>query len=239
MPSCIPPACSAARSVDSGVCARKCLYASHENSEKFPSSPWVYPPQLQQRTLSPIRHSSSGLVTGSDFNITWCTSVKMAVVAPIPSASVIKAVVVNPGALRSCRTASRKSASICPYLSFKSLPLPKRQGVGFLGVHSEYRASAPGFQGKIQRPGSDPTDRPFGDCRLDLRRGRRIVTLLFASIALLYNGGKRGHTPLDKSLTMPSSIPFINIRLRSEIRTEHSVRFAAVTGTHPQLVTLP
>jgi hypothetical protein len=26
---------------------------------------------------------------------------------------VIKAVVVNPGALRSCRTASRKSASIC------------------------------------------------------------------------------------------------------------------------------
>jgi hypothetical protein len=48
---------------------------------------------LQQRALSPIRHNSPGLVTGSDFNITWCTSVKIAVVAPIPSASVIKAVV--------------------------------------------------------------------------------------------------------------------------------------------------
>src|ERR1035438_4264295 len=58
------PACSAARSTNSGVCARKFLYASHENREKSPSSPWVYPPQLQQRTLSPILHNSSGLVTG-------------------------------------------------------------------------------------------------------------------------------------------------------------------------------
>jgi len=54
------------------------------------------------------------LVTGSDFNITWCTSVKIAVVAPIPSASVITAVAVNPGALRSCRSASRTSAMTPP-----------------------------------------------------------------------------------------------------------------------------
>src|SRR5580704_18976538 len=111
-PSGALPACSAARSVNSGVWSRKTLYASHENNEKFPSFPWMYPPQLQQRTLSPMRQSSSGFVTGSDFNITWCTSVKIAVVAPIPNASVITAVAVNPGAFRNCRSASRKSASI-------------------------------------------------------------------------------------------------------------------------------
>jgi hypothetical protein len=74
----------------------------------------VYPPQLQQRTLSPILQSSSALVTGRDFSITWCTSVKIAVVAPIPSASVIIAVAVKPGAFRSCGSASRKSAVISP-----------------------------------------------------------------------------------------------------------------------------
>ena len=93
--------------MNSGVCSRKFLYASQEKSEKSPSSPWVYPPQLQQRILSPIRHSSSGFVTGSDFSITWCTSVKIAVVAPMPRASVMTAVAVNPGAFRSCRSASR------------------------------------------------------------------------------------------------------------------------------------
>src|SRR5947208_3986693 len=67
--------------------------------------------QLQQRTLSPILQSSSGFVTGSDLSITWCTRVKIAVVAPIPSASVTTAVVVTPGVFRSCRNASRKSAS--------------------------------------------------------------------------------------------------------------------------------
>src|SRR5215471_4780066 len=113
-PSGALPACSAARLMNSGVCARKFLYASQENSEKFPSSPWVYPPQLQQRTLSPILHNSSGFVTGSDFSITWCTSVKMAVVAPIPSASVTTAVVVTPGVFRSCRNPSRRSASTDP-----------------------------------------------------------------------------------------------------------------------------
>src|ERR1051326_2421457 len=95
------PACRAAKSTNSLVFARKFLYASHENSAKSPSSLWVSPPQLQQRTLSPIRHNSSGLVTGNDFNITWCTSVKIAVVAPIPRVGVIPAVVVPPGVFRS------------------------------------------------------------------------------------------------------------------------------------------
>src|SRR5438067_6718300 len=147
------PACSAARSTNSGVCARKCWYASHENNEKSPSSPWVSPPQLQQRSLSPIRHSSPGLVTGSDFSITWCTSVKIAVVAPIPSASVIRAVVVNPGALRSCRTASRKSASIhAPAtLTLRASPCRRRKALLALALR---------------------------DCELDSPHGRRIVILL-------------------------------------------------------------
>src|ERR1700678_2040173 len=61
------PACSAARSVNSGVRARKFLSVSDENRAQPPSSPWVYPPQLQQRILSPILHNSSGLATGKDF----------------------------------------------------------------------------------------------------------------------------------------------------------------------------
>src|SRR5580700_9953774 len=93
-PSAALPACSAARSANSGVCARKFLYASQENREKSPSSPCVYPPQLQQRSLSPILHNSSGLVTGSDCSITCCTRVKIAVVAPIPRDRVMTAVVV-------------------------------------------------------------------------------------------------------------------------------------------------
>src|ERR1700735_4207728 len=110
------PACSPAKSANSGVCARKFLYASQENREKSPSSPWVYPPQLQQRTLSPILHNSSGLVTGSDFSITWWTRVKIAVVAPIPRVRVMTAVVVIPGVFRSCRSASRRSPStVAPY----------------------------------------------------------------------------------------------------------------------------
>jgi len=74
--------------------------------------------------LSPMRHNSAGLVTGSDFNITWCTRVKIAVVAPIPSASIIRAVAVNPGAFRNCRAASRKSASMRPPAVFHSESLP-------------------------------------------------------------------------------------------------------------------
>ena len=119
-PSGALPACSAASSANSGVCWRKYRYISQEKREKSPSSPWVYPPQLQQLTLSPIRHRSSGFATGSDFSITWCTSVKIAVVAPMPNASVITAVAVNPGAFRSCRSASRKSATIRPPILFNA-----------------------------------------------------------------------------------------------------------------------
>jgi hypothetical protein len=44
----------------------------------------------------------------------FLTSVKIAVVAPMPKASVIKPVAVKLGAFLNCRTASRKSVSIRP-----------------------------------------------------------------------------------------------------------------------------
>jgi hypothetical protein len=40
--------------------------------------------------------NSSGFSTGSDFNMTALTSVKMAVLAPMPSASVSTAIAANP-----------------------------------------------------------------------------------------------------------------------------------------------
>ena len=52
-----------------------------------------------------------GFVTGSDFSITCCTSVKIAVVAPIPSPSVTTAVAVNPGDFLSCRNACLSSGN--------------------------------------------------------------------------------------------------------------------------------
>src|SRR5580693_7898913 len=48
--------------------------------------------------------------------MTWCTRVKIAVVAPIPRVRVMTAVVVTPGAFLSCRNASRKSLNTgAPY----------------------------------------------------------------------------------------------------------------------------
>jgi hypothetical protein len=68
------------------------------------------------------------LATGSDFNITWCTNVKIAVVAPIPSASVITAVLVNPGAFRNCRIAFRKPSIYLPsVLSVKEIRINHRE----------------------------------------------------------------------------------------------------------------
>jgi hypothetical protein len=67
----------------------------------------------------------------------------MAVVAPIPKATVIKAVVVNPGAFRSCRSASRRSASIlssrCSYfgqhfLNLVSLLLRRRMRLQIMAM---------------------------------------------------------------------------------------------------------
>jgi len=55
-------------------------------------------------------------------------SVKTAVIAPIPSASVITAVAVNPGAFRSCRSGTRRlSLDPNPY-SRDSLARKSRRG---------------------------------------------------------------------------------------------------------------
>ena len=59
-----------------------------------------------------MRHSCSGFATGSERSITCCTSVKIAVVAPMPSPSVINAVAVKPGDLWSWRRACLKSDSM-------------------------------------------------------------------------------------------------------------------------------
>ena len=63
------------------------------------------PPLMQQFSLSPIRINSLGFATGNDLSRTALISVKIAVVAPIPSASVRIAVMVKPGVFRNCRTA--------------------------------------------------------------------------------------------------------------------------------------
>ena len=63
------------------------------------------PPWTQQLSPSPIRYSRSGSPTGSDFSITACMSVKMAVLPPMPSASVSTAVAVKTRAERSVRRA--------------------------------------------------------------------------------------------------------------------------------------
>src|SRR5579862_5800435 len=67
---------------------------------------------MQQCTLSPMRYSSCGLATGSDFSRTAWTSVKIAVVAPIPRASVSTAVKVNPGDFLNWRRATLSSFNI-------------------------------------------------------------------------------------------------------------------------------
>src|SRR5262249_36391516 len=61
------------------------------------------------RFVLPTATSRSGDGNGSGFNNTALTTLKMAVFAPIPSASVTTATRVNPGDLRSWRKASFKS----------------------------------------------------------------------------------------------------------------------------------
>src|ERR1700733_9476036 len=63
---------------------------------------------------SPIRTSASGCSYGSGFSRTPYTAVKIAVLAPIPSASVSTAAMVNPGFAASVRKAYRMSFSIGP-----------------------------------------------------------------------------------------------------------------------------
>ena len=61
--------------------------------------------QPRSTLLSQIRTSWSGSANGSGLSITALTTLKMAVLAPTPSASVRAATAVNPGLLRSARAA--------------------------------------------------------------------------------------------------------------------------------------
>ena len=63
------------------------------------------------------RTSSWGRSTGSTRSRTWSNIVKIAVVAPIPSASVTTAVTANPGDFHSCRHAYFRSPSISVLLT--------------------------------------------------------------------------------------------------------------------------
>src|SRR3974390_958532 len=67
------------------------------------------PPSTQQSSLSPSRYSDFGSATGSDFSRTAYTSVKMAVLAPMPKAMVRITVRAKPGDFRICRNATRIS----------------------------------------------------------------------------------------------------------------------------------
>jgi|ERR1035438_7852611 hypothetical protein len=57
-----------------------------------------------------MRYSCDGLAIGSGFNITACINVKIAVVAPIPSARVVIVASVNTGDWRICGIEYRTSA---------------------------------------------------------------------------------------------------------------------------------
>ena len=68
-------------------------------------------PFLQHCSLSPTRSRVDGSCTGNDRRSTACTRVKMAVVAPMPSARVRTAVRAKPGDRRNCRNACFRSAN--------------------------------------------------------------------------------------------------------------------------------
>ena len=63
------------------------------------------PPWTQQESPSPMRYRRDGSLTGSDCSMTAWMSVNIAVVPPMPSASVRTAVMVNTRATQNCRSA--------------------------------------------------------------------------------------------------------------------------------------
>ena len=63
------------------------------------------PPSTQQSSPSPMRYRRAGSATGSDRSMTAWISVKIAVVPPMPSASVRTAAAVKTGDGRNCRSA--------------------------------------------------------------------------------------------------------------------------------------
>ena len=80
------------------------LMRSKSGNENIPQRS-CGPPCTQQLSPSPMRYSRDGSPTGSDFSITAWMSVKMAVVPPMPSASVSTAVAVKTRAERNLRRA--------------------------------------------------------------------------------------------------------------------------------------
>ena len=95
------PAWNAVSSSNSGTSA---LMRSKSGNENMPQRS-CGPPCTQQLSPSPMRYRRDGSTTGSDFNITAWMSVKMAVVPPMPTASVRMAVAVNARAERNVPSA--------------------------------------------------------------------------------------------------------------------------------------
>src|SRR5438445_13877256 len=67
------------------------------------------PPFTQQSSLSPMRYRVAGSATGREERRTACTKVKIAVLAPMPSATVRTTVAVNPGNFTNWRRANLRS----------------------------------------------------------------------------------------------------------------------------------
>ena len=89
---------------------------------------------LNSATCSCILTSCSGWSNGNGRSSTSYTSVKIAVVAPIPTASVRTAVAINPGALASCRSARRISRTNASIADSSLLPLLLLFAFAFLSV---------------------------------------------------------------------------------------------------------
>jgi hypothetical protein len=96
-----PPAWNAASCSNSGASA---FSRSKSGNENIPHRSWG-PPWTQQLSPSPMRYRLAGSATGRERSITAWISVKIAVVPPMPSASVSTAAAVNTGDSRNCRNA--------------------------------------------------------------------------------------------------------------------------------------
>ena len=103
------PASIAASCSNSGVLSRRCANRGRRRKDRSRLRRSDSRPSTQQSSLSPMRYSVLGSTTGSDFISTSCTSEKIAVLAPMPSATVRMTVRANPGDLRNCRKAKRIS----------------------------------------------------------------------------------------------------------------------------------
>ena len=108
--------------LNTGEWSRKSLYMGYEKELSFATMPCVGPCWSSMT-------SCSGCWTGSIRSSTWSINVKMAVLAPMPSASDRIATHAKTGLLRSVRTASRMSWISVPMLSFSCLHFSKPPAV--------------------------------------------------------------------------------------------------------------